>query len=155
MLDMVISGGQTGVDIAALDVAKALNIPTGGWAPRGWKTSIGPRPELASLYNMREHDGDYKLRTLSNIEDSNGTLICAIDFNSPGTKLTIAHAQIMSRPYFEFHLLYGQNTNEIVDWIRQNNISVLNVAGNRQPKSGRDIYTLAHNILTNVFTQFI
>ncbi len=49
MLDRVISGGQTGADQAALRAARAAGIPTGGWAPLGWKTEEGPAPRLAGL----------------------------------------------------------------------------------------------------------
>ena len=34
----IVSGGQTGVDVAALDVALALGLPCGGWCPRGRRT---------------------------------------------------------------------------------------------------------------------
>ena len=55
-LIQVTSGGQTGVDAAALRVAKSLGIPTGGWMTKGWKTLDGPRPEYAALYGMRESE---------------------------------------------------------------------------------------------------
>jgi hypothetical protein len=47
MLERVISGGQTGVDQAALRVAKAIGLATGGWAPLGWETEDGPASWLA------------------------------------------------------------------------------------------------------------
>lgn len=55
MLTKVISGGQTGVDQAALRAAKAARIPTGGYAPKGWLTEDGPAPWLADfgLIEMR------------------------------------------------------------------------------------------------------
>ena len=34
-LEKIISGGQTGVDRAALDAALAGDFPCGGWAPLG------------------------------------------------------------------------------------------------------------------------
>ena len=49
MIGKIISGGQTGVDQAALRAAKACGIPTGGWAPKGWRTEDGPAPWLADL----------------------------------------------------------------------------------------------------------
>jgi len=35
MIKKIISGGQTGADRAALDMAIKLNIPHGGWCPKG------------------------------------------------------------------------------------------------------------------------
>ena len=35
MVKKIISGGQTGVDQAALDVAIKLGISHGGWIPKG------------------------------------------------------------------------------------------------------------------------
>ena len=50
MLQRVISGGQTGVDQAALRAAKAAGLETGGWMPLGWLTEECPRPEFGELY---------------------------------------------------------------------------------------------------------
>jgi hypothetical protein len=49
MIQRVISGGQTGVDQAALRAAKACGIPTGGWCPLGFLTEAGPMPALADF----------------------------------------------------------------------------------------------------------
>jgi hypothetical protein len=54
MIERIISGGQTGVDQAALRVAKSFQIPTGGWAPKGYLTETGPAPWLAREYGLRE-----------------------------------------------------------------------------------------------------
>ena len=50
----IISGGQTGADRAALEVACALNIETGGWAPKEFWTSEGRNPKLGTKYGLRE-----------------------------------------------------------------------------------------------------
>ncbi len=51
----IISGGQNGTDIAALEAAKMLGFLTSGCMPKGWKTLDGPKPEYQELYNMVEH----------------------------------------------------------------------------------------------------
>lgn len=56
ILDRVISGGQSGVDQAALRAARAAGIPTGGSMPRGFLTEDGPRPDFAELYGLVELD---------------------------------------------------------------------------------------------------
>ena len=58
MLTKIISGGQTGVDAAALRAAKAVGIPTGGTAPKGWLTEDGPAPWLAE-YGLVESDSPF------------------------------------------------------------------------------------------------
>ena len=63
----IISGGQTGVERAALDVALTLGIPCGGWYPKGRKAEVGPIPDR---FPLKETDEIGK-----NIKDSDGTLI--------------------------------------------------------------------------------
>lgn len=71
----VISGGQTGVDQAALRAAKRLGIPTGGWMPFGWTTEAGPRPDFEDLYGMVEcQKPGYPVRTRANILNSDATI---------------------------------------------------------------------------------
>lgn len=71
----VISGGQSGVDQAALRAAKSLGLATGGWMPRGWLTEDGPRPEFAELYGMTECEKPgYPARTRANVRGSDMTL---------------------------------------------------------------------------------
>ena len=48
----IISGAQTGADLAGLDAAKALGIPTGGSMPNGFKDLEGKKPEYASKYGI-------------------------------------------------------------------------------------------------------
>ncbi len=89
MLTKVISGGQTGVDIAALRAAKAVGLETGGWMPMGFKTEAGPRPEYADLYGMRETDSTgYPDRTERNVEWADCTILFALRMDSPGAKAT-------------------------------------------------------------------
>jgi hypothetical protein len=72
-LERIVSGGQTGADQAALDVAIELSIPHGGWVPKGRKTECGPQP---AKYQVKEMPKDsYQERTEQNVIDSDGTLI--------------------------------------------------------------------------------
>jgi hypothetical protein len=52
MVKKIISGGQTGADRAALDVALKFNIPHGGWIPKGRKTEDGTLPDKYQLQDM-------------------------------------------------------------------------------------------------------
>jgi predicted Rossmann-fold nucleotide-binding protein len=73
MIKKIISGGQTGADQAALDVAIELGIPHGGWIPKGRKTEAGRLPEKYHLKEMPT--AEYRKRTEQNVIDSDGTLI--------------------------------------------------------------------------------
>ena len=75
MISKIISGGQTGADRAALDVAIKLSIPHGGWIPKGRKTEDGTLPDKYKLKEMTT--ASYPKRTEQNVIDSDGTLIIA------------------------------------------------------------------------------
>ena len=73
MIKKIISGGQTGADRAALDVAIRLGIPYGGWIPKGRVAEDGPLPDKYQLQEMPTNS--YSKRTEQNVIDSDGTLI--------------------------------------------------------------------------------
>ncbi len=87
MLTKIISGGQTGADRAALDVAIELDIPHGGWIPKGRKTEDGVLPDKYQLQEMPTTS--YPKRTEKNVLDSEGTLILSHGRLSGGSSLTI------------------------------------------------------------------
>lgn len=89
MIAKVISGGQTGVDIAALRAAKRLGIPTGGTMPAGWRTLDGPKPEWAAEFGFIAHASDaYPPRTFANAKAGDVTVRGALDDSEepPSTK---------------------------------------------------------------------
>jgi hypothetical protein len=122
----IISGGQTGADRTALEIARELGIPTGGFAPLGWRTDEGPDPSLAEFGLVEVHFPSYRLRTRANVRASHGTVIYG-DTSSPGCCCTITACLTTYRPYLE-----NPTPAELVDWIRAGQIEILNVAGNRR-----------------------
>jgi hypothetical protein len=94
MIERVISGGQTGVDQAALRAARAAGIPTGGWAARGWATEDGPAPWLADFGLAECPEPGYPARTIANVCDSDGTLWVGTT-DSPGGQLTLGTADAL------------------------------------------------------------
>lgn len=98
------SGGQTGVDRAALDVALELGLPIGGWVPRGRLAEDGRVP--ARYGQLREADSpDYALRTQLNVQHTHATLVLTWGPASGGTKDTEVIARQLDRPVLEIDLV--------------------------------------------------
>ncbi len=87
MIKIIISGGQTGADRAALDVAIKFNIPHGGWIPKGRIAEDGPLPYKYHLQEMPT--ASYAARTEQNALDSDATLIFARGKPTGGTDCTL------------------------------------------------------------------
>jgi Circularly permutated YpsA SLOG family len=152
MLKKIISGGQTGVDRAALDAAIRLGIAHGGWVPKGRLTEEGPLP---SNYQMQEMPSeDYAARTEKNVLDSDGTLIISRGRPTGGTDYTRKMVLKYGKQLLHIDLCMGQKPSEagslIGSWIEMNRIETLNVAG---PRASSDpaIYSDATQILTHAF----
>lgn len=126
----VVSGGQSGVDKAALDAGRALGLPLGGWCPRGRKAEDGP---IDPSYPLDETpDEDYTQRTEWNVRDAGGTLVLTRGRPSGGTAFTIAVARRLGRPLLVLDLGADPAPDEVRRWIETAGIGVLNVAGPRE-----------------------
>ena len=102
MISKIISGGQTGADRAALDVAIELDIPHGGCIPKGRKTDDGTLPEKYCLNEMPT--ASYSARTEKNVLDSDGTLIISHGKLNGGAALTRQFAKKHNRPWMHVDL---------------------------------------------------
>lgn len=126
----IISGGQTGVDRAALDVAMARGLACGGWVPRGRRAEDG---RLPLRYPMREsRRNSYGERTRLNVRDADGTLILTRGQPIGGTALTAALARRLGKPYLLVDLEDAPDPAAINQWIDERGIRVLNIAGPRE-----------------------
>lgn len=103
---IVRSGGQTGVDRAALEIAAELGIVYGGWCPRGgWAEDAPDPPGIRARYPrlVETPSADPRQRTAWNVRDSDATLIlltCDLS-ESPGTEFTRACAELVfQRPVY-------------------------------------------------------
>lgn len=143
----VISGGQTGADYAGLLAARHAGVRTGGTAPANFKTQLGPNPQLAEFGLVAE--GDYHSRTVRNVRDSDGTVLLAHDFQSPGTVLTRRTCFNEDKVLLELDLKLAiqqraagnvdamndellELAQKLVQFLKRQRIQVLNVAGNRE-----------------------
>lgn len=136
MLHKLISGGQTGVDRTALDIALALGLPVGGWCPKGRRAEDGVIPDCYPLVETLERN--YQVRTRRNIEDSDGTLILNLGTLDGGTALTVAHARQIGKPCLVVALEAGIEPATFREWLAANHIQVLNIAKFRPVGEGPD-----------------
>ena len=145
----IISGGQTGVDRAALDLALELKLPCGGYCPKGRKAEDGVIP---AKYPLQETDSaDYEPRTEKNVEESDGSLILSVGkLLTGGTEFTALSAKKQNKPLFVVDLEHPPKKSEFHDWLHQFMIKTLNVAGPRESNS-HGIHQKAHKLLKSWF----
>ena len=126
----IISGGQSGVDRAALDAAIECGLVTGGWCPRNRRAEDGV---IDVRYPLRETASeDYEERTLWNVRDSDATLIVRGPDTGGGTAFTIECAERLGKPYFIVQFDEDDAWRKALVWLHSNRIEVLNVAGPRE-----------------------
>lgn len=146
MLEKIISGGQTGVDRGALDVALELGLPCGGWCPKGRLAEDGAIP---ARYPLAETPvAEYPQRTEWNVRDADATLILRGGGSDRGTSLTEAIAGRLGKLCLAMELEKA-NAVAIRNWIANNRIRVLNVAGPRE-SSCEGVYLQAVELLRRV-----
>jgi hypothetical protein len=144
----VVSGGQTGVDRAALDAASAAGMATGGWCPHGRLAENGFIPPH---YPLRETpSASYAQRTTWNVRDSDGTLILFDDTLERGTAFTAEEAVREDRPSLLVKLSSTPEPAQVISWIKYHTIWTLNVAGPRETESP-GIYARARPYLDDLF----
>ena len=168
----IISGGQTGVDRAALDVALNHGIECDGWCPAGRLDELGRIPDRYPVKELKE--GGYAERTLHNVKDSDGTVIIYFDQLRGGTEYTLACCNQLHRPYQLIdaakisiqdaaklidrfvsrlrdprglaRLRRSAPAGSVVDLVRDHKIDILNIAGPRQSE-WPEAYDYAFNML--------
>jgi len=143
----IISGGQTGVDRAALDVALALNTPCGGWCPKGRKAEDGTIPDRYPLEETES--GSYPVRTEMNVREADGTLILTFGKLTGGTSLTAGLARKHKKPYIIIDLQKGEPAAWVREWIKKRQVRVMNVAGPREGKNP-GIHKLAFDFISEI-----
>lgn len=145
MAERVISGGQTGVDRAALDAAQELGIACGGWCPRGRRAEDGRIP---MCYPLRETpDADYRRRTEWNVREADATLVLTWGpAGGGGTQLTINLTQWLDRPLLVVDLATDPSPAAVREWLAAGGFETVNVAGPRE-SSSPGIHRIAHAFL--------
>jgi len=129
----LVSGGQSGVDRAALDAALELGVPCGGWCPKGRKAEDGPIPDRSPL--QETPSAGYSQRTKWNVRDSDGTLILTRGEPTGGTLLTLEECDRAGKPRLVIDLSASDDVAAQVaaarEWVARLGNGTLNVAGPR------------------------
>jgi hypothetical protein len=148
----IVSGGQTGVDRAALDIARELGMPYGGFVPKGRWTEDGPLS--VDYQNMIETESPRPAsRTRRNIRNSDATLVLTRGEADEGTRLTLRTAERLGKPLLQVDLArtsVGEACAEIRAWLAAAKPATLNVAGPRESKAP-GIHAQARVLLREVF----
>lgn len=144
MIEKVISGGQTGVDRAALDAALERGIACGGWCPAGRHADDGRIPDR---YPLQETvDMDHTVRTENNVRDSDGTLMFYHGALQGGTAYAVLMARHLGRPVLPVNLDEPVEVARIAEWVANNRIRVLHIGGQREANSP-GIYQAARRLV--------
>ena len=147
MLKKIISGGQSGADIAGIDAAIANGIPYGGWLPKGRRTEDGSLDCRYQLQEMKTQG--YPKRTEQNVKDSDGTVIFVQGKLTGGSDLTRKYAIKHNKPWLHINstLFSAQEAVAMLeDWVKKEGVSVLNVAGRCASKDPQ-IYDITFAII--------
>ena len=150
----IVSGGQTGVDRAALDVAIDIGLSHDGWCPAGRRAEDG---RIDRRYRLRETASrSYITRTVWNVRDSDATLILTSGVRGTGTEATIRAAAAHSRPWREIELPLPPDGWRAVRlsvraWLVTQSVTRLNVAGPRESTSP-GVGALAREFLRDLLT---
>lgn len=150
---MIISGGQTGVDRAALDFAIENGIPHGGWVPRGRRAEDG---YISLKYHLWETEEPYyQVRTEKNVQEAHGTLIISRGALKGGSAFTRYCAFRHGKPLLHIDLekVPLLSAAELVRrWIEEEQVQILNIAGPRA-SSDSSIYEATRDLLEIAFKE--
>ncbi|MFP5348610.1 MAG: putative molybdenum carrier protein [Gammaproteobacteria bacterium] len=146
----IISGGQTGVDRAALDAARLCGIAIGGYCPKGRRAEDGPVPAHYPLTELRT--ADYPTRTRRNARAADATLILTRGPLSGGSAYTARIARQLEKPLRVVDLSARPRVAPVRAWLSANAVRVLNVAGPRESKAP-GIYRQAKRFLLGLWAK--
>ncbi len=148
MIEKVITGGQTGVDRAALDAAMRLNIVCGGWCPAGRWAEDG---EISDHYPLAETESpDPSERTALNLGKADGVLILTDGPLDSGTEFCCELTEKLEMPCLVFDFAGHGHVADVRDWVQGSNVAKINIAGPRE-SNNPGIYELSIGFLTELF----
>jgi len=151
-LKTILSGGQTGVDRAALDVALKLKIHCTGWCPKGRLAEDGI---ISALYPLKETKSiKPEVRTEQNVIDADATLILTKEHNlDKGSQYTIEMCKKHNKPILVLNL---DDQSEVlsetfIKWLSELQVKTLNIGGPRE-SSIPGLYNSSKEILLTIIS---
>lgn len=153
LIKKIVSGGQTGVDRAALDAALQTSTPCGGWCPEDRVAEDGKIPDRYPLVELK--NAGYSERTLQNVIDSDGTLIIYFDSLSGGTEKTLLFCLENNKPYLLIdasEIPAPRAVKRISEFVKKKNLNTLNVAGPRA-SSAKPAYNYTNKVICRVLEE--
>jgi pseudouridine synthase len=148
----VLSGGQTGVDRAALDVALELGLPCGGYCPRGRKAEDGPLPNRYPLVELTSPA--YGARTWANVRAAEATLVLTPGPLRGGTLLTVRACKALGKPFWVVDPRCLEKAEELGWRLGREGLVLLNVAGPRESQQP-GVYAWAQAFLRRFFPAWL
>ncbi len=156
LIRKILSGGQSGVEAGAMDLALKMGLECGGWMPRGYRFTGEPPPVD---YRLKETaSSDFKEAVECNARDSNGTLLLTRGKKSARTKYAIQMAlkhqkQLLHLDLAEYPIFEAGSM--ISTWISMQFIKVVYVTGSSQDED-EDIYRMTQKALeTALYLGFV
>ncbi len=161
MLEKVISGFQSGADIAGVIAAKQCGILTGGYIPKGFLTENGNKLEYKELYGAVEFGSKYPQRTLANVREADATCIFYRGTLERGSLLTKKYCDQLNKKCMTLDINYTfqhrnpqSNEDYLLMWLQEVQPKILNIAGNRESVAP-GIEKFVVQLLTAVFKRYI
>ena len=144
----IVSGGQTGADLAGLDWALDNGVAHGGWCPKGRRSEDGP---IDGRYHLVETpNANYLQRTEWNVRDSDATVIFTMDNKlEGGSRRTADFAEKLGKPWI--HIRAGVDPKYLARFLASKNVLTLNVAGKRE-SAQPGVYLFTRKVLNEVLS---
>jgi hypothetical protein len=164
---IIISGGQTGVDRAALDAAIARGMAYGGWCPQGgWAENMPEPPGLLARYPLLHEtpSRDPAQRTEWNVRDSDACLILVDEGGvavSGGTALAEKLAAHYGKPLLVVDVGAADAAAQARVWLNallaahEGEAPFRLAVGGPRESEAKGIYGKARVVLTEVFEAIV
>ena len=156
----VFSGGQTGVDRAALDAAMHAGLRTGGWCPPGREADDGRIPDVYELKKTDLRNSAVlpevprSLRTEWNVRDSDATLILGPEeCFGPGTKAMEIFCEMYGKQLFKIHDFSVRELDRLKRWLAIEEVEKINIGGPSERECEgieRDTYVFLQILFRNL-----
>jgi hypothetical protein len=152
MLYTIVSAGASAAELAALQAAETYGIPTGGLAVPDWANDRGdPAALLRDRFGLHLGPEDPAARLMANAASADATLLCCLDFTTPGTVHALRILGSLGKPYLPFRLTPGAGHARVQAWLLEHQVRTLHITGNRERASRPSVFHLTTQLLWRLF----